>query len=57
MNEIILLIAVIIVLALLNLRSGMIKSFKISYYEAKLNNRGVDISKVKNITLYDIWKL
>ena len=29
--------------------------FKISYYEAKLVNRDVDISRVKNISLWDVF--
>ena len=55
--EQIILIVIVFILALIVLRKGMIDSFKISYYESKLNNRNVDISKVKNITLYGIWKL
>jgi len=54
--ELIILIGLIIVLSLLSLRDGMIKSFKISYYEQKLKNRGVDISSVENITLIEILK-
>jgi len=43
--------------SLLVLRKGMIDSFKISYYEQKLKNRGVDISSVSNITLLDILRM
>ena len=34
-----------------------INEFKISYYETKLENRGVDISAVKNAGLIDIIKM
>ena len=44
----------LILSALFNLRSGMISSFKIGYYEQKLKNRDVDISSVENITLTNI---
>ena len=42
--------------ALLALRKGIIDSFKIGYYETKLENRGVDISKVKNFGLLDVLR-
>lgn len=47
----------LIVLSLVNLRAGMISTFKINYYEQKLKNRDVDISHIENITLKEIWKL
>ena len=31
-------------------------AFKISYYERKLRNRGVDVSPIKNITLWKILR-
>ncbi|MCP4762003.1 MAG: hypothetical protein GY870_09480 [archaeon] len=31
------------------------KTYKIAYYEAKLENRGVDISEVKNMPFYKLW--
>jgi len=43
----------IIILVLLFLRFRDV--FKISYYEAKLINCGVDISRVKNMPFYKIW--
>ncbi len=54
--QIILLISALI-FAVLSLRSGMIAAFKIGYYEQKLKDRGVDISEVKNITVWKIYKL
>ena len=47
----------LVLLVIINLRAGMISSFKIGYYEQKLENRNVDISKVKNIGVIDILKL
>ena len=47
----------LVLLAAVNLRAGMISSFKIDYYEQKLENRNVDISKVKNIGIIGILKL
>lgn len=47
----------LVLLSLVNLRAGMISSFKISYYEEKLKNRNVDISKVKNIGIIGIFKI
>lgn len=47
----------LIVMAIVNLRSGMISSFKIGYYERKLKNRGEDISHIENIGLIGIWKI
>jgi hypothetical protein len=35
----------------------MIDAYKISYYETELKLRGVDISNVKNMGLFDIWRL
>jgi len=35
---------------------GLVKDFKIAYYEEKLKNRGVDISHIENIGLIDIFK-
>ena len=32
-------------------------SFKLGYYETKLENQGVDISHIKNISLQEIIKL
>lgn len=54
--ELILLFAALI-FSLINLRSAMIKSYKIGYYEKKLENRNVNIEKVKNMKLLDIWRL
>lgn len=51
------LIFFILIGAIFSLRSGMIKSFKIGYYEEKLKQDGADISHVKNITLWKILKL
>lgn len=31
------------------------KTVKIAYYETKLKNRDVDISKVKNMPFYKLW--
>ncbi len=39
------------------LRELFINSFKISYYETKLENRGVDISSVKDAGVIDILKM
>jgi hypothetical protein len=39
-------------LAVINLKS----IYKISYYETKLRNRGVDIDHVKNISFWEILK-
>ena len=55
--EIIILIVLVLVFSLMSLRKGMIDTFKISYYEKKLELIDVDISKVKNIGLLDIWRL
>ena len=52
-----LLVGALIILVLINLRVGVVNTFKISYYEQKLKNRDVDISHIENITLKDIWKL
>jgi len=49
--------ALLVLSALVNLRAEMISKFKISYYETKLKNRDVDISHVENITLIQIFKL
>jgi len=35
----------------------VVLDFKVSYYEHKLKNRGVDISSVENISLLQIIKL
>lgn len=51
------LMGIILISGLISLRFGLIKSFKISYYEQKLKNRSVDISHVKNIGLIEIIKL
>ncbi len=52
------LISLLVVVVLLGLaRESFINAFKIAYYEAKLENRGVDIEMVKNIGLIDILKL
>ena len=40
-----------------SIREILIAKFKIGYYEQKLENRKVDISKVKNIGLIGIFKL
>lgn len=45
---------VIFFLVLNGLRIGIIRSYKIAYYEQKLKNRGVDIEHVKNISLTQI---
>ena len=47
----------LVIFAILSLRDGIIKSFKISYYEQKLKNIGVDISSTKNVGLIDILKM
>ncbi len=55
MSELHVLLGVItILLAVLVLRAGMIAAFKIGYYEQKLKNRGVDISKIENIGVIEI---
>jgi hypothetical protein len=54
--QVILLITVLVV-SLLYLRTSMINSFKIGFYEQKLKNRGVDIVKVENMSFLDIWRL
>ena len=55
--EVLILSGLILALSLACLRKAMISTFKISYYEAKLENRDVDISAVKNMNLRDIWRL
>lgn len=40
-----------------SLRRAFINGFKIAYYEKKLENRGVDIGHIKNISLSGIRKL
>jgi hypothetical protein len=30
-------------------------AFKIGYYETKLKNRNVDISRIKNMPIYKLW--
>ncbi len=47
----------LIVMAIVNLRNGMISSFKIGYYEQRLKNKGEDISHIENIGVIGIWKL
>lgn len=45
--------AIIVIIFLLFFHARNI--FKISYYETKLKNRRVDISKVKNMSIYKLW--
>lgn len=35
--------------------AGLRNEFKIKYYETKLENRGVDIARVKNMPFYKLW--
>ena len=49
-------LAISLIFSALSLRKGMIDSYKISYYETKLKNRGVDISHIENIGLIEIIK-
>lgn len=48
------LIILIVIALALYLRESAINSYKISYYEQKLKNRGVDIEHVRNISLTQI---
>ena len=45
------LIVILIILGFFYLQ----KIFKITYYETKLENRGVEISHVKNMPFYKLW--
>jgi hypothetical protein len=46
----------LIFFSLYSLRCNWVKDFKISYYETKLENRGVDIEHIKDISLREILK-
>ena len=48
---IVILIITVVVLSLLHFQ----QTFKIAYYETKLSNRNIDISKVKNMPFYKMW--
>jgi len=43
------------IIILLIVRKILIDDFKIAYYEKKLHNRDVDISKVQNTGLFKIF--
>ncbi len=47
----------LVVMAIVNIRSGMISRFKIGYYEQRLKDKGEDISHIENIGAIGIWKL
>ena len=49
-------ISLIFLLSVLNLRTGMIASYKIGYYEQKLEDRDIEISHIKKIGLIEILK-
>lgn len=40
--------------AILLLRHCVVVSYKVSYYEQKLSNLGVDVDHIKNISLVEI---
>ena len=46
--------AIIVIICVL-LFSHCRNTFKISYYETKLKNRGVDIDRVKYMPIYKLW--
>jgi hypothetical protein len=45
---------VVVIIALV--RGAIINAYKISYYESKLEFRGVDIGRVKKIGIIEIFK-
>lgn len=42
------------IILVLQFRTICIQKFKVSYYESKLENRDVDISRVKNISFREV---
>ncbi len=55
MVEVIMAVTLVIIFLLI-LRDGIIKSFKVGYYEQKLRNKDIDISNMENAKLLDIIK-
>jgi hypothetical protein len=47
----------LVVMVLHLARKDFIATFKIAYYESKLEVRGVKIDHIKDITLFEITKL
>lgn len=50
-------IALIVVYIIVIIRNWAISTYKISYYEQRLENNDIDVSSVKNMGFLDIWRL